>query len=135
MNYNEAIRKIHSDTIYFFNNIFNNHELQEEYDLIDYSNRDFVFHVIKDFRENPNACLLKPFYELDYQSSHVKRSILIRRDKNGFIISKIANLPDEWTIIEPFRFVSIIKEFIEDENIKKEMYTEATKDVDIDLSR
>ena len=31
----------------------------KKYDLIDYLNRDFVFNIIKNFKESPNAYLVK----------------------------------------------------------------------------
>lgn len=124
MTENEILKELHKETMYFFDNIFTSNELQLEYDLINYNNRDFIFHIIKEFKESPTACIIKPFYEETYTDSSVRRCLTVRRDKYGFITTQL-NLPNcEPSIIEPFRFVSIIKQLIEDENIKREMYSE-----------
>lgn len=124
MTENEILKELHKETMYFFDNIFTSNELQLKYDLINYTNRDFVFHIIKDFKESPTACIIKPFYEKTYADSSVTRCLTVRRDKYGFLTTQL-NLPNsEPSIIEPFRFVSIIKQLIEDENIKREMYSE-----------
>lgn len=125
MDDNIYLKKLHTDTLEFFDKILTSHVLQGKYDLLDYQNRDFVLNTINDFRTSQTAYIIKPFYEKDYSSSTVPRSILIKRDNYGFITAKL-NLPNaEPYYIEPFRFVSIIKELIEDENIKREIYAEA----------
>lgn len=119
------LKKLHTETFDFFDKILTSHQLQEKYDLLNYQNRDFVLNTINEFRKSQTAHIIKPFYEKDYSSSTVPRSLLIKRDNYGFITAQL-NLPNsEPYYIEPFRFVSIIKELIEDENIKREIYSEA----------
>lgn len=134
MTENELLKAIHKDTINFFENIFNSQQLQEEYDLLNYANRDFVFHIIKEFKESPTACFTKPFYEKNYSDASVPRCLTVRRDKYGFITTQLNIGNAEPSIIEPFRFVSIVKQLIEDENIKKEMYTEKETEKENDFS-
>lgn len=125
MSDNIYLKKLHCETFEFFDRILTSDSLQAKYDLLDYPNIDFVLNIIKEFKESRNAYLVKPFYETDYSPSNVPRSILIKRDDYGFLTAQL-NLPNsEPYYIEPFRFVSIIKELIEDENIKKEVYSEA----------
>lgn len=134
MDEKQYLRDLHTETMNFFQNIFTSRKMQEKYDLIDYSNRDFVFNIIKNFNESPNAYLVKPFYEKNYSDSNVPRSIMIRRDEYGFITCKTSFDRCEPSLIDPFRFVSIIKQFIEDENIKKEMYSEKEQECESDFS-
>lgn len=134
MDEKEYLKDLHAETMNFFQNILTSSKMQEKYDLIDYLNRDFVFNIIKNFKESPNAYLVKPFYEKNYSDSTVPRSIMIRRDKYGFLTCKTSFDRDEPSFIDPFRFVSIIKQFIEDENIKKEMYSEKEKESESDFS-
>lgn len=134
MTENKMLKNIYDETMSFFENIFTSHELQLEYDLVDYANRDFVFKTIKDFKESPTACIIKPFYEKDYNASTIPRSITIKRNEYGFITCTSSLAPNEPSVIEPFRFVSIVKQLIEDENIKKEMYSEKENSKDTDFS-
>lgn len=129
---NKNLELILKDTSVFFEDIFVSEELQIEYDLKDYIHRDYVFNVIKEFKKNPNTFIVKPFYENDYKDASVPRSITIKRNSQGFLMATITNENIEPYIIEPFRFVSIIKESIEDENIKREMNNEHEEDTEMD---
>lgn len=120
MTYNELLSEIHKETIFFFDNILTSKELQEEYDLETLINNEYIHNVIKNFKESKNAFIIKPFYEKDYMT--VQRSLIIKRDSSGFITVNLNGTNTEPSIIEPFRFVSIIKQHIEDEEIKKETY-------------
>lgn len=132
MEINKNLELILKDTSVFFEDIFVSEELQIEYDLKDYIHRDYVFNVIKEFKKNPNTFIVKPFYENDYKDASVPRSITIKRNSQGFLMATITNENIEPYIIEPFRFVSIIKESIEDENIKREMNNEHEEDTEMD---
>lgn len=131
------LEDVHKETMIFFQNILTSEEMQEKYDLTNYENKDFVFNIIKNFKESSSAYLVKPFYEKDYSDKSISRSIFIKRDSYGFITYTTSLDKSEPSIMEPFRFVSIIKQLIEDENIKKEMYSEkkqsASHESDISL--
>lgn len=120
MTYNEVLSEIHKETIFFFDNILTSKELQEEYDLETLINNEYIYNVLKNFKESKNAFIIKPFYEKDYMT--VQRSLIVKRDSSGFITVNLNGTNTEPSIIEPFRFVSIIKQHIEDEEIKKETY-------------
>ena len=127
----EILKDIHDETMFFFENILTSESLQDKYDLINYNNRDYVLSVIKNFKDSKTAFIVKPFYENDYYDS--PRSLIVKRDKYGFLITKLNDKNSEPSIIEPFRFVSIIKQLIEDENIKKEKYSKKEKTTDINF--
>ena len=133
MDEKQYFKDLHTETMNFFQNIFTSRTMQEKYDLLNYANRDFVFNIIKNFKESPNAYFIKPFYEKDYLESTVPRSILIRRNEYGFLTYTTSFARCEPSILDPFRFVSIIKQFIEDENIKKEMYAEQEYESDFSI--
>ena len=121
--------KIKNDTIYFFENILSSKELQEEYDISNCENRDFILKTINEFKNNPKAFIVKPFYELDYKNESCPRSIIVKRSEDRFISCKINGLDNkEEYYIEPFRFISILKQFVEDESIKRELYSENKKE-------
>lgn len=120
MTYNEILSDIHKETLYFFDNVLTSIETQKKYDIELIANNSYIYNIIKNFKESKNAFIIKPFYEKDYMTTH--RSLIIKRDNYGFITTKLNNTNDEPSIIEPFRFVSILKQLIEDEEIKKETY-------------
>lgn len=134
LNKQHYLEELHKETMLFFQNIFISKEMQEEYDLINYENKEFVLNTIKQFKESPTACIVKPFYEKNYSDKTIPSSIIVKRDSNGFITSTSSLNRTEPSIIEPFRFVSIIKQLIEDETIKKEMYSEKETSYETDFS-
>ena len=136
MNINELMIALHKETLFFFENINTSEELQLKYDLYNYTNKDAVLNIINSFKNSNQPLLTKPLYELDYKNESAPRCLYIQRDQHGFITLQISGYEDSQpSIIEPLRFVSIIKEFIEDESIKKEMYVENNKEQEYDLER
>lgn len=133
MDEQQYLKDLHNETINFFQYIFISETMQQKYDLLDYSNKDFVLNIIHNFTESPNTYLVKPFYEKDYSESTVPRSIMIRRNEYGFLTCTTSFDRCEPSLIDPFRFVSIIKQFIEDESIKKEMYAAQECEADFSL--
>lgn len=134
---NDALyNRILEETNLFFQYIYNSPQLQEKYDLINYTNKEAILKVIHSFANQPHPFIIKPLYELDYKTENVPRNLYIERNELGFITCKTPTLSDEPFIVDTFRFTSIIKELIEDESIKKSMYKVAEKENnDINLER
>lgn len=119
----------------FFDEIFISKEMQEEYDLLRNDNGARVLNVLKQFKEDKNFFLTKPFYENDYKPNNVPRVLTIRLNKDGFITCSINNMPDFNPYpIEPRVLISIIFQSLEDETIRKEMYaTKETEKKSVDM--
>lgn len=121
----------------FFDEIFTSKELQEEYDLLRNDNGARVLNVLKQFKDDKNFFLTKPFYENDYKPNNVPRVLIVRLNKDGFITCSINNMPDFNPYpIEPRFLVSLIFQSLEDETIRKEMHaTKETEKGSIDIER
>lgn len=113
----------------FFDEIFTSKEMQEEYDLLRNDNGARVLNVLKQFKEDKNFFLTKPFYENDYKPNNVPRALTVRLNNDGFITCSINNMPNFNPYpLEPRVLVSLIFQSLEDETIRKEMY--ATKETE-----
>lgn len=107
----------------FFDKIFTSIEMQEEYDLLRNDNGARVLNVLKQFKDDENFFLTKPFYENDYKPNNAPRALTVRLNKDGFITCSINNMKDFNPYpIDPRFLVSLIFQSLEDETIRKEMY-------------
>lgn len=134
MTHNDILHDILKETLFFFENILTSEKLQDKYGISLHANKDFILNTIKQFKESQNAFIVKPFYEKDFSPSN--RSIMIKRNNYGFIVTKLNIQNSEETVIEPARFVSIIVQLVEDETLKRETLkeNETSKEAENDFS-